>query len=215
MADDYSFAINVFFTIEVKHLFSKDEVEDVGGIREAIKSFGEELLEDIEFNVSPDISLVEFPEKKSKNNKYLYKFYCENDISFDEDDVDIAGECLIDGVLDEYIKEWKERLKAIDYPVKEIEIFEGIIRERIRGKLVKPHDMAKRLIKKYDYSGNYYLSKKEFKRISGRENLRDSFIDHVDSKLREEGYLLIDLIHEKDIIAVSNIDSIMDWYEIA
>jgi hypothetical protein len=214
MADEYIFDINVNFTIEVKHIFSKDEIDDTGGIKDALKLLGDELCCELAGEYLPeDISIYEIPERKNKNHKYKYTFSHNACLSFDEDDVSVCDEDLNDGALDVYEKEWKEHFKNIEYPVKKVEIFEGMIMEIIK-KVLCPSDMAIRLIKKQKNLGNYYLSKDEFKRIAGRENLRDAFIDHVDSELREKGYVLIDLINEKDVIAVSSIETIMNWEEL-
>ena len=83
--------------------------------------------------------------------------------------------------------------------------------EVIRLPPLTPQDMAKRLIKKYEYEKEYCIPKGEFKRISGKKNLRDAYIDKIDVELRKKEFLLINLISEQDIIAIANIDTILNW----
>ncbi len=160
MADEYVFEINVIFTIEVEHVFCKDELEEAGGIKFALELFGDELMDKLEAWLS-DIEIHEFPKKRKKNNIYLYSFMSSSCLSFDEDDVSIGDEDLIDGALEEYEKEWKKHLELIGYPVKGIEIVEGMLMEVIEGNTINPQDMAKRLIKRHAYMKDYCISKNE------------------------------------------------------
>ena len=69
-------------------------------------------------------------------------------------------------------------------------------------------DMADNLIEIYSsLKKRYYCTKENFKAIAGKEILKEAFLWEVDSNLREDGYLLIDLRNEKDVIAVVKIGS--------
>ncbi len=55
------------------------------------------------------------------------------------------------------------------------------------------------------YTGNekrYRLSHDAFKRVAGKTRLRDAFVHEVDSALREDGYVLVDLREEHGFIVV-------------
>jgi hypothetical protein len=77
-------------------------------------------------------------------------------------------------------------------------------------------DMADKLIDIYtNTKKRYYLSKDDFKMIAGKEKLKDAYLWEVDSNLREDGYLLVDLREEKDVIGVIKIRTIMNkWHEL-
>ena len=76
-------------------------------------------------------------------------------------------------------------------------------------------DMADQLIEIYsDQRKKYSLSKDVFKAIAGKEMLRDAYFWDVDSNLREDGYLLVDLRNEKDAIAVLKIKTVMKWNQL-
>ena len=76
-------------------------------------------------------------------------------------------------------------------------------------------DMADQLIEIYsDQRKKYSLSKDGFKAIAGKEMLRDAYFGDVDSNLREDGYLLVDLRNEKDAIAVLKIKTVMKWNQL-
>ncbi len=78
-------------------------------------------------------------------------------------------------------------------------------------------DMAQKLIEIYeDIRKRYYLSKENFKRIAGKEQLREAYLEAVDRYLREDGYVLIDLKDERDKIAVIKIKTILrNWAEVS
>ncbi|MCI5128838.1 MAG: hypothetical protein D3907_10145 [Candidatus Electrothrix sp. AUS3] len=82
----------------------------------------------------------------------------------------------------------------------------------------KPTEMAEVLIRLYKERkkkkiGKYLLSKEGFKEIAGKTRLRDSYVRDVDLKLREDGFLLIDMREEKDQIALLSIKTIMRYFE--
>lgn len=65
------------------------------------------------------------------------------------------------------------------------------------------HDMAERLTA--IYRGNekrYRLSQDAFKQIAGKARLRDAYLSEVDSALREDGYVLVDLREERGCVVV-------------
>ncbi|SLM28792.1 conserved hypothetical protein [Desulfamplus magnetovallimortis] len=67
-------------------------------------------------------------------------------------------------------------------------------------------DMADQLIKIYsETKKRYLLTKDEFKSIAGKFNLKEAYLWEVDSFLREDGYLLVDLRSEEDSIGVIKI----------
>jgi len=77
-------------------------------------------------------------------------------------------------------------------------------------------DMAEQLIEIYSKEKKRYLmSKEDFKTIAGKTFLKEAYLWSVDSNLREDGYLLVDLRKEKDIIGVIKIRTIMkNWKEL-
>ena len=213
MPNCYVFKIYLRFSLQVEHIFSENEIETSGGIEDALEYFGDALQSELELEI-PFISVSEIPDEIDENHKYIYEFSSTSYISFDEDEVSIPDEELYSGVLDEYEEEYKCLLARKGYHLKEMEIFEGeTIIDTIEGEPQDPFEMAERLIKKYEITGPYWISISEFKRIVGEENLGEAYIENVGSKLREKGYLLIDLINEKGVIAISKIESIMDWGE--
>ena len=77
-------------------------------------------------------------------------------------------------------------------------------------------EMADNLIEIYSsLKKRYYCSKDNFKEIAGKEVLKEAFLWEVDSNLREDGYLLIDLRKEKEVIAVIKMKTIMKWQELS
>ena len=65
------------------------------------------------------------------------------------------------------------------------------------------HDMADNLTE--IYCGNekrYRLSQDAFKRIAGKARLRDAYLSEVDSALREDGYVLVDLREEQGCVVL-------------
>ena len=77
-------------------------------------------------------------------------------------------------------------------------------------------DMAEQIIEIYSKEKKRYLiSKEDFKNIAGKANLKDAYLWNVDSNLREDGYLLVDLRQEEDIIGIIKIRTIMkNWKEL-
>ena len=59
----------------------------------------------------------------------------------------------------------------------------------------------------------FTLSKYLFKRIAGKEHLRDAFLEEVDECLKEDGYVLINLISEHDLLGVLKIRTIISKWE--
>ncbi len=76
-------------------------------------------------------------------------------------------------------------------------------------------DMANNLMGLYlkKEKKRYLLSQDQFKRIAGKFRLRTAYIREVDSCLREDGYLLIDVRDEEDCIAVLRISTVMKFPE--
>ena len=75
-------------------------------------------------------------------------------------------------------------------------------------------EMSDNLIEIYSsLKKRYYCSKDNFKEIAGKEVLKEAFLLEVDSNLREDGYLLIDLRNEKDVIAVVKINTIIKKWQ--
>ena len=213
MANEYCLNIYVDFSIEVEHLFSDEEIEEAGSIKEAFEFLGQEVLEEIQSDL-PDFELWDTPKRRNRENKYKFKFSGSMVCSFDEDEVAVVDEHLLEEPREELEKEWKNRLNIIGYPIIEVSVDSDGIVETIQLDPLSTVDMAKRLIKKHAIWGNYFLEKDEFKRIAGKKNLKEAYINDVDFELREKGYLLIDLINEKNIIAISSIDTIMNWEQL-
>lgn len=154
-------------------------------------------------------------EKLNKSNLYTFSFMQTLYDAFDEDKVSICDGDLVEGALDEYKETLKFKLKNVGDSFKIIEVDEGLWIDYFQGETLEPIEMAERLIVKYKDYGSFYLKKDEFKRLSNKNKLRDEFIKKVDIILRDKGYFLIDLIKEKDLIAISNIDSIMKWEDLS
>ncbi len=77
-------------------------------------------------------------------------------------------------------------------------------------------EMADSLIEIYSsLKKRYYCSKEDFKKIAGKEVLKEAFLWEVDSNLREDGYLLIDIRKEKEVVAVIKMKTIMKWQELS
>jgi len=65
------------------------------------------------------------------------------------------------------------------------------------------HDMAEKLMEIYRRNEKRYrLSHEAFKSIAGKTRLREAFVKEVDSVLREDGFVLVDLREEHGSIAV-------------
>ena len=76
----------------------------------------------------------------------------------------------------------------------------------------KAEELAAILIHIYiDRKKRFILTQKEFQEISGKRKFRNKFLRAVDGFLREEGYILIDLHKEKDMIGVLRIETIAQW----
>lgn len=79
-------------------------------------------------------------------------------------------------------------------------------------------DMANRLIDLYRNDedkkrGIYRLSKESFKTMAGKSSLRDAYLWDVNKKLREDGFLIIDMREEHNYIAVISMASIMKHFQ--
>jgi hypothetical protein len=61
--------------------------------------------------------------------------------------------------------------------------------------------------------GKYLLSKDEFKHIAGKETLKEAYVFEVDSLLREDGFVLINLRNERDSIAILSIITIINKFQ--
>jgi hypothetical protein len=74
-------------------------------------------------------------------------------------------------------------------------------------------EMAEQLIEIYSKKKKrYFMSKEDFKNIAGKANLKGAYLWKVDSNLREDGYLLVDLRQEEDIIGIIKIRTIVkNW----
>jgi hypothetical protein len=76
----------------------------------------------------------------------------------------------------------------------------------------KAEELAEVLIKMYtDRKKRFILTQNEFKKISGKGKFRKKLLRALDEWLREEGYVLIDLHKEKNIIGVLRIETIAHW----
>lgn len=213
MANEYCLNIYVDFTIEVEHIFNCEEVEEADSIKEAFEIFGQEILEEIQFDF-PDFELWDTPKRRNRENKYKLKFSGSMVCGFDEDEVAVEDEYLLEEPMKELEKEWKNSLSIINYPIIEISVDSDGIVETIHLDPLSAEDMAKRLVKKHDIWGDFFLEKDEFKRIAGKTNLKDAYINDVDFELRKKGYLLVDLINEKKTIAISSINTVMNWKQL-
>lgn len=64
-------------------------------------------------------------------------------------------------------------------------------------------NMAKKLIEIYERrKGRYLLTREDFKGVAGKIHLKQAYLDEVDTCLREDGYLLVDLSEEHGVLAV-------------
>jgi hypothetical protein len=71
---------------------------------------------------------------------------------------------------------------------------------------------AEVLIKMYtDRNKHFLLPKKEFKDISGKGKMRTKYLVSVDARLRKQGYVLIDVHKERQMIGVVAIETIAQW----
>jgi hypothetical protein len=71
---------------------------------------------------------------------------------------------------------------------------------------------AEVLIQMYaDHKNHFLLTKKEFKEISGKGKMRTKYLVSVDARLRKQGYVLIDVHKERQMIGVLAIDTIAQW----
>lgn len=213
MANEYCLNIDINFSIEAEHMFSDDEIEEAGSIKEAFEIWGQEILEEIRFDF-PYFELWDMPKRRNREHKYKIEFCGGMVMGFDEDEVAVIDEHILEEPREALEKQWKDNLSIIGYPIVEVTVDSDEIVETIQLSPLFPIDMAKRLVKKHSVFGNYFLEKDEFKRIAGTEDLRDTYINDVDFELRKEGYLLVNLVNEKNIIAISSIDVVMDWEQL-
>jgi len=68
------------------------------------------------------------------------------------------------------------------------------------------------LIQMYTDSKNpFILTKKEFQELSGKGKMRTKYLGSVDARLRKQGYVLIDVHKERQMIGVVALDTIAQW----
>jgi hypothetical protein len=80
------------------------------------------------------------------------------------------------------------------------------------------NEMAKTLINLYrnDTSkekGMYRLSKENFKIIAGKASLKDAYLWDVDSELREDGFMTLDMRNENNQIAIVSISTVLKKFQ--
>jgi len=76
----------------------------------------------------------------------------------------------------------------------------------------KAKKMAAKLIKLYtDQNKHFILPQNEFKTISGRKKMTTRFLSTVDELLRTQGYALIDLHTEKELIGIISVEQVTQW----
>lgn len=61
--------------------------------------------------------------------------------------------------------------------------------------------------------GMYRLSKDAFKTIAGKANLKDAYLSSVDRKLREDGFMLLDMRNEHEQIGVLSMSTVMKKFQ--
>jgi hypothetical protein len=61
--------------------------------------------------------------------------------------------------------------------------------------------------------GKYRLSKDEFKSIAGKSNLKEAYLWEVDTSLREDGFLILDMRNENNYIGILSISTILDKFQ--
>jgi len=78
----------------------------------------------------------------------------------------------------------------------------------------EPDEMASDLIsiykskRKETRKGYFSLTVCDFKLIAGKEKLKAAYLNSVDSYLREDGYIIINLRDERDLIAIMRIETV-------
>ena len=76
----------------------------------------------------------------------------------------------------------------------------------------KAEELAAVLREMYtDRQKRFILTQNEFKDLAGKGKMRKKFLRSVDQVLRKEGYVLIDLHKEKQMIGVVRIETIAQW----
>jgi hypothetical protein len=80
------------------------------------------------------------------------------------------------------------------------------------GMARKAKEFAEVLLTVYaDRKNHFILTKKEFKAISGKGKMRKKYLVSVDARLRKQGYVLIDLHKERQMIGVLPIETVAQW----
>ena len=83
---------------------------------------------------------------------------------------------------------------------------------RDRAMARKAKACAEVLIQMYaDHKNHFLLTKKEFKDIAGKGKMRTKYLMAVDARLRKQGYVLIDVHKERQMIGVVDIETITQW----
>jgi len=59
----------------------------------------------------------------------------------------------------------------------------------------------------------YRLSKDAFKTIAGKANFKDAYLSSVDRKLREDGFMLLDMRNEYKKIGVLSMSTVMKKFQ--
>ena len=160
MANEYCLNIYICFTIEVEHVFNDKEFEETDSIKEAFEILGQEILEEIQSDF-PDFELWDIPKRRNKENKYKFKFSGSMVCGFDEDEVAVEDEHLLEEPREKIEKNWKNSLSIINYPIIELSVDSDGIVETIHIDPLSVEDMAKRLVKKHKIWGDFFIGKDE------------------------------------------------------
>jgi hypothetical protein len=115
--------------------------------------------------------------------------------------------------FDGYCGNWStvdwESLINKEKPLKEERPWKSTEENPIDAKL-----MAEKLICIYDkYQEPFKMTTNKFKKISGRKKLEDAYLDHVDSFLRGNGYVLLNLRKEKKMVGVIKMSTILESWK--
>jgi hypothetical protein len=79
-------------------------------------------------------------------------------------------------------------------------------------------DMADTLIALYrnddeKKKGRYRFSKDDFKSIAGKAALKDAYFWEVDAALREDGFMLLDIVNEHNQVAVLSMSTVIKKFQ--
>ena len=68
------------------------------------------------------------------------------------------------------------------------------------------------LIQMYaDHNNPFILTQKEFQELSGKGKMRTKYLGSVDARLRKQGYVLIDVHKERQLMGVVALDTLAQW----